>query len=58
MGRRGRGVEGGGKGSQERLNAMAYNKVHVDGQWGLFRHGGEMRLITCKASLASIELPA
>ena len=51
-------MEGGGEGSQERLNAMAYNKVHVDGQWGLFRHGGEMRLITCKASLASIELPA
>ena len=35
---------------------MAYNNAYVDGQWGLFRHTGAMRLITCKASLVGIEL--
>ena len=37
---------------------MAYNNANVEGRWGLFRHAGAMRLITHKASLAGVELPA
>ena len=37
---------------------MAHNNAYIDGRWGLFRHVGEMRLITCKASLAGVELLA
>ena len=48
---------GGGKVSEERLNNMAYNNAYLDGRWGLFCHAGAMRLITCKASLAGVELP-
>ena len=58
MGRGGRGVGGGGKGSKERLNAMAYNNAYIDGRWGIFRHTGATRLITCKAILTGIDLPA
>ena len=50
------GMGGGGKGTEERLHAMAYNNAYVDGRWGLFRHAGEMRLITRKASLAGVDL--
>ena len=52
------GVGGGGKGDEEHINAMAYNNAYVDGRWGLFQHAGAMRLITCKAILAGVELPA
>ena len=52
------GVEGGSEGAEERLNAMDYNNAYVDGQWGLFRHAGAMKLITHKASLAGSEFPA
>ena len=37
---------------------MAYNNAYVEGRWGLFRHMVAMRLITRKASLAGIDLPA
>ena len=37
---------------------MAYNNSYVDGRWGLFRYAGAMRLITRKAILAGVELPA
>ena len=37
---------------------MAYNTACVDGECSLFRHAGVMRLITRKASLAGVELPA
>ena len=37
---------------------MAYNNDYVDGWWGLFRHVGGMRLVTLKASLAIVDLPA
>ena len=37
---------------------MAYNNAYVEGRWGLFRHAGEMQLITSKASLAGVKLPA
>ena len=57
LGRGSRGVGGGGKGAEEGLNAMAYNNSYVEGRWGLFRSAGSMRLITHKASLASVELP-
>ena len=53
-----RGVGGGGNGAKERLKTMANNNAYVDGPWSLFRHAGEMRLITCKTSLAGVELPA
>ena len=52
------GTGGGGEGSKERLNAMAHNNPYVEGRWGLLRNVGAMRLITCKASLAGIDLPA
>ena len=52
------GVGGGGKGAEERLNVMAYNNAYVEGQWGLFRHAGAMRLITRKASFVGVKLPA
>ena len=52
------GVGGGGDGSEERRNAMAYKNAYVDGRWGLLRHAGAMRLITRKASLAGVKLPA
>ena len=32
--------------------------MYVEGRWGLFRHAGAMRLITRKASLAGVGLPA
>ena len=35
-----------------------YNNAYVEGRWGLFRNAGATRLITCKASLASVKLPA
>ena len=57
-GRRSGGVGGGGEGSEERQNAMTYNNAYVDEQWGIFRHAGAMRLITRKASLAGVKLPA
>ena len=37
---------------------MAYNNSYIEGRWDLFRHTGVMRLITRKASLAGVELPA
>ena len=37
---------------------MAYNNAYVDGQWSLFRHAGEMRIITSQARLAGVDLPA
>ena len=37
---------------------MAYNNAYVEGRWGLFRHAGATRLITRKASLEGIDLPA
>ena len=37
---------------------MAYNNAYVYGQWGLFRHVGAMSLVTRKASLAGVDLPA
>ena len=58
MGLRGRGVGGGGKGAEERLNSMAYNNSYIDGRWGLFRHSGAMKLVTRKASLVGVDLPA
>ena len=58
LGRGSRGVGGGGGRAKERLNAIAYNNSYIDGRWGLFRHVGAMRLITQKASLASVDLPA
>ena len=36
---------------------MAYNNTYVDGQWGLSRHAGAMRIITCKTSLAGVKIP-
>ena len=56
MVRRSRDMGGGGEGAEERLNSMAYNNAYADGRWGLFRHAGAMRLITCKASLAGVVL--
>ena len=52
-----KGIEGSGKGSEERLNAIAYNNAYVEGMCGLLRHAGAMQLITRKASLAGIEIP-
>ena len=37
---------------------MAYNNAYVEGSWGLFRNVGAMRLITRKASLAGVDIPA
>ena len=60
----GRGVRAnpvrGGSGARDKedLNAIAYNNTYVEGRWGLFRHAWAMRIITCKASLAGVELPA
>ena len=51
------GIGGGGKGAEERLNSMVYNNAYVEVRWGLFRHAGAMRLITCKASLAGVKIP-
>ena len=53
-------MEGGGvgRGSENRLKTMAYNNDYIDGRWGLFRHIGAIRIITRKASLAGIKLPA
>ena len=48
----------GGEGAKECLNAMDYNNTYVDGRWGLFRYAGSMRIITRKASLVGVELPA
>ena len=39
-GRSSGGVGGGGEGSEERLNAMAYNNAYVEGRWGLFLSRG------------------
>ena len=58
LGCRSRGVGDDGEGAEERLNAMAYNNAFVERRWGLFRHAGAMRLITCKANLAGVKLPA
>ena len=40
------------------MSAMKYNNAYVEGSWGLFRQAGAMRLVTRKASLAGIDLPA
>ena len=56
--RGGSGIGGGGAGDEERLNSIAYNNAYVEGRWGLFWHTGAMRLITRKASLAGVDLPA
>ena len=45
-------------GEEERPNAIAYNNAYVEGRWGLFWNVGAMRLITRKASLAGVKLPA
>ena len=37
---------------------MTYNNVYMEGRWGLFCHTGVMRLITRKAILVVVELPA
>ena len=52
------GIGGGGEGAEERLDAMAYNNSYVEGRCGLFWNAGAMQLITCKSSLAGVELPA
>ena len=39
-------------------NAIAYHNAYVEGRWGPFRNAGAMRMITQKASLAGVELPA
>ena len=57
-GRGGRSTGGGSTVEAERPNAIAYNSAYVEGRWGLFRHAGAMRIITCKASLVGVELPA
>ena len=57
LGLGGGGVGGSGEGAEDCLNYMPYNNSYVDGGWGLFRHAGVMRLITCKAILAGIKLP-
>ena len=57
-GRRGGSTGGGAAGDKERLNAIAYNNAYVEGRWGLFWHVGAMRIITCKASLAGVKIPA
>ena len=49
---------GSGEGSKEHLNAMSYNNAYVDGRWSLFRNAGAMSLITRKASLAGVKIPA
>ena len=54
----GGGLGGSGAGDEERLNSMAYNNAYAKVRWGLFRHAGAMILITCKASLAGVDLPA
>ena len=56
--RGGGGTGGGSPGGEERLNAIAYNNAYMEGRWGLLRHAGAMRLITRKASLEGVELPA
>ena len=58
LGRGSGGVGGGGKVAEECLNAMAYNNAYIEGRWGLFRHAGAMRIITHKASLTGVYLPA
>ena len=58
LGRGGGGTGGGSAGEEERPNAIVYNNAYVEGRWGLFRNAGATRLITCKASLASVKLPA
>ena len=35
-----------------------YNNAYMEGRRGLFRHAVTMKLITRKASLAGVELPA
>ena len=57
-GRGGGGTGGGSAGEEERPNTIAYNNVYMEGRWGLFRHAGAMRIITRKASLAGVDLPA
>ena len=57
-GRGGGGVGGGGRGNEERLNATTYNNTYVNGRLSFFRHAGAMRLVTRKASLAGVDLPA
>ena len=57
-GRGGSGIGSSGAGEEERFNSMAYNNAYVDGRWGLFCHVGAMQLITYKASLAGINMPA
>ena len=57
------GRGGGGRGdgirvAEDRPNAMAYNNDYVDGRWGLFWHAGAMQLITHKASLVVVDIPA
>ena len=51
-------IGGGSAGDEERINSMAYNNAYVEGRWGLFRHAEAMRLITRKASLSGIDIPA
>ena len=57
-GRGGNSIGGGGAGDEEHLNSMAYNNAYVEVRWSLFLHAGAMRLITCKASLVGVDLPA
>ena len=56
--RGGGGTGGGNAGEEDRLNIIAYNNAYIEGRWGLFRNTGAMGLITRKASLAGVELPA
>ena len=39
-------------------NAIAYNNAYIEERWILFRHAGEMRLITQKSSAEGVELPS
>ena len=57
-GRESGGIGGGGAGDKERLDSIAYNDTYVEGRWGLLRNVGAMQLITHKASLAGVYLPA
>ena len=58
LARGGGGTGGGSAGEEESHNAIAYNNAYMEGRWGLLRHAGAMRLITHKASLEGVELPA
>ena len=56
--RGGGGTGGGSVGEEERLKAIENNTAYVEGRWVLFQHKGAMRLVTRKASLAGIDIPA